>query len=49
VETKLTKAADDISKEANKNLESSEVINKREQHYQFQLSEQLKNIKRLEE
>lgn len=38
-----------MQKEANKNLETTELTNKREAHYQLQLSDQIKKIKQLEE
>lgn len=38
-----------MQKEASKNIEHSDIINKREIHYQRQMSDQIKKIKQLEE
>ena len=39
MEAKLNKSAETMTREAQKNLEKQEIINKREQNYQFQLAE----------
>ena len=38
-----------MQRESTKHLEQSDIVNKRESHYQHQLSEQIKRIKGLEE
>lgn len=38
-----------MQREATKNLEHTEITNKREAHYQNQLTEQIKKVKQLEE